>query len=132
MTARTRARPRGTRAPRTNRKKRSRFSSAPLKRPELLAVVAGAVLVASSLFLFDVQAVAANTRDALLGTFGLGVAVLAGWGAYAIFAYMRKSHREPKRLARRAAGFLALGLFAWGTLGLNRADWTLGAVDFHQ
>jgi S-DNA-T family DNA segregation ATPase FtsK/SpoIIIE len=34
--------------------------------------------------------------------------------------------------ARRAAGALALGLFAWGALGLNEADWQLGGVDFRQ
>ena len=129
MTARTRARPRGTRAPRTNRKKRSRFSAAPLKRPELLAVMAGAVLLAASLFLFDVPAVAADLRDSLLRGLGLGVAILVGWVSFAVFAFVQKSQNQPKRLARRAAGFLALGLFVWGSLGFNRAQWTLGAVD---
>ena len=132
MTARTRARPRGTRAPRTNRKKRSRFSAAPLKRPELLAVMAGAVLLAASLFLFDVPAVAADLRDSLLRGLGLGVAILVGWVSFAVFAFVQKSQNQPKRLARRAAGFLALGLFVWGSLGFNRAQWTLGAVDFHR
>lgn len=132
MTARTRARPRVTRAPRTNRKKKSRFSAAPLKRPELLAVVAGAVLVAASLLLFDVPTVAADFRDSLLRNLGLGVAVLVGWAAFGLHAFIRKSHREPKQFARRVAGVLALGLFIWGTLGLNRAPWMLGAVDFHR
>ncbi|MEP7215847.1 MAG: DNA translocase FtsK, partial [Anaerolineaceae bacterium] len=132
MAARTRTRPRATRAPRTNRKRRSRFSAAPLKRPELLAVGAGAILVAASLLLFDVPEVAADIRDSLLRQFGLGVAVLAGWAAFLIFAAVHRSHNEPRWLARRAAGFFALGLFAWGTLGLNRAEWTLGAVDFQK
>ena len=84
MTARTRARPRATRTPRPNRKKRSRFSAAPLKRPELLAVGGGAVLLAASVFLFDVPAVAADIRDSILRQLGLGVAVLAGWAAFQI------------------------------------------------
>ena len=132
MTARTRARPRATRAPRPNRKKRSRFSAAPLKRPELLAVGGGAVLLAASVFLFDVPAVAADIRDSILRQLGLGVAVLAGWAAFLIHAAVHKSHQQPKPFVRRAAGFFAAGLFAWGALGLNRAAWTLGAVDFHQ
>ena len=132
MTARTRARPRGTRAPRTNRKKRSRFSAAPLKRPELLAVAAGAVLVAASLFLFDIPALAADVRDSLARSLGLGIAVLLGWLAFAAYAVAKRNHQEPRRLAQRSLGFIALGLFAWGTLGLNRADWSLGAVDFER
>ena len=96
MTARTRARPRGTRAPRTNRKKRSRFSAAPLKRPELLAVAAGAVLVAASLFLFDIPALAADVRDSLARSLGLGIAVLLGWLAFAAYAVAKRNHQEPR------------------------------------
>ena len=94
--------------------------------------MAGAVLLAASLFLFDVPAVAADLRDSLLRGLGLGVAVLVGWVSFAVFAFVQKSHNQPKRLVRRAAGFLALGLFVWGSLGFNRAQWTLGAVDFHR
>ena len=94
--------------------------------------MAGAVLLAASLFLFDVPAVAADLRDSLLRGLGLGVAVLVGWVSFAVFAFVQKSQNQPKRLVRRAAGFLALGLFVWGSLGFNRAQWTLGAVDFHR
>lgn len=132
MAARTRTRPRATRAPRTHRKKRSRFSAAPLKRPELLAVVAGSVVVVASLFLFDVPEIAVDIWDSLLRQLGFGMAVLASWAAFLIYAVVHRSHKEPNRLARHGAGFFALGLFAWGALGLNRAEWTLGAVDFHK
>ncbi|MEO6397668.1 MAG: DNA translocase FtsK, partial [Tepidiformaceae bacterium] len=54
------------------------------------------------------------------------------WAAFAVVVYLRKPRSAPQRLLRHGAGVLALGLFAWGALGLNRAEWTLGAVDFHR
>ena len=132
MTARTRARPRTARAPRTNRKKASRSPLAPLQRPELLAVVAGSIVVAAVLVLLDVASIAATTRDWLLRNFGLGLGVLLAWSGYAVFVLARKRYRQPKTLLRHAAGGLALGLFFWGAMGLNRADWSMGSVSFRD
>ncbi|MBA4180921.1 MAG: DNA translocase FtsK [Anaerolinea sp.] len=132
MTARTRARPRPARAPRTQRKKAGNSRLAPLRRPELLAIIAGAVIVATALFLLDVSAIAATTRDWLMERFGLGLAVLAGWAMYAAYVVARERYRQRQRFLRQASGAVALGLFFWGAMGLNRADWSTGHVSFRE
>lgn len=132
MTARTRTRPRPARAPGTRRRKQSRSPFAPLQRPEVLAVIAGAVVVAAALVLLDVAQILADLRDWIFTTFGMGILVLSAWATYFSFAFLRRQHEQRKVFARRAGGVVALGLFVWGALGLNNADWSLGAVSFKE
>lgn len=132
MTARTRTRPRPARAPRTHRKKPGRSPLAPLQRPEVLAVVAGVVLVAAALILLDVPQILADLRDWIFTTLGMGILVLSAWATYFSFAFLRRQREQPKLFARRAGGVVALGLFVWGAFGLNNADWSLGSVSFKE
>ena len=132
MTARTRARPRPTRAARPHRKKSNPSRLATLQRPELLAGVGGAIAVAAALLLLDVGAIATDTRDWLLRHFGLGLAVVLAWAAFGTYAVVRRRYRHRRTFIRQSLGGLALGLFFWGTIGLNRADWSMGPVSFQD
>ncbi|HMO97055.1 MAG TPA: hypothetical protein PKD27_13135, partial [Tepidiformaceae bacterium] len=88
--------------------------------------------VAAIGILFDGPSLAANTRDWLLQRFGFGLLVLAGWALYALAVAWRGWHLNRAFFVRRTIGVAALGLFTWGLLGLNRADWSTGGVSFEQ
>ena len=88
--------------------------------------------VAAIGILFDGPSLAANTRDWLLQRFGFGLLVLAGWALYALAVAWRGWHLYRAFFVRRTIGVAALGLFTWGLLGLNRADWSTGGVSFEQ
>lgn len=129
MAARTR--------PRATRPTRSRRGKPFYKRlrnagPELAGIVLIAAVVASLPFVIDIPAVAAESRDWIVRTTGLGVIILAALCIAGGVAISRRSYEEGAPFARRAAGAVALALFAWGALGLNRAEWTMGAVDFRE
>ncbi|MGE5597465.1 MAG: DNA translocase FtsK [Hyphomicrobiales bacterium] len=131
MAARTRSRPRAARSTRSKRGK-SFLSRKQLLQPEAAGFLVIAVVVASLPFLVDVPEVAAKGRDWLVRTAGLGIFVIAVLSVIGGFAISRRAYEDPALFARRAAGVLALGLFAWGALGLNKAEWTLGDVDFRE
>ena len=131
MTARTRAKPRSARAPRARRRKRF-FSRRQLLKPELIGLAIAAAAIAVLPFLVDLRAVGSRGRDWLVETTGLGVFILAALSVLGGWAISRRSYEQPALFARRAAGAVAFALFAWGALGLNRADWTLGGVDFRE
>src|SRR5690349_22443351 len=133
MTARARSRPRTARSSRARTRGRSRFSLQRLTRREWLAIAGAAILIGALLLLIDAGRLAADVRDWLLQRLGLGLFIVIGWLAFAAIACARHSYeRAPGRFARHAGGILALGLFAWGTLALNEADWQVGAVDFSR
>ena len=133
MTARTRTRPRSARPSRA--KRRSGWlagTGQKLLRPEIVAVVVGAIAVAAVLFAIDVASVAADTRDWIAGTFGVGVLIMAVLAICAGVAILRGALEDGNTFARKGAGAVALGLFIWGCMALNDAHWTLGDVDFQQ
>lgn len=131
MTAHTRSRPRASRSPRTRRRKGGwKFTS--FLRPEFIGLAIAALTLAAIPFVVDVAAVAAETRDWLMRTFGFGIFVLAALSILGGLAISRRAYDDPKRFARFGAGVVCLGLFIWGALGLNRAEWTLGGVDFRE
>jgi len=128
MTARTRTRPRSHRP--KNRK--SWFSGHKLLRPEIAAVAVGALAIAAVLIAVDVGSLAADARDWVAGTFGVGILVLAILAMAGGIAIWRGALEEGHAFARRSVGAVALGLFFWGAMALNDAHWTLGNVDFQQ
>ncbi len=131
MTAHTRSRPRASRSPRTRRRKGGwKFTS--FLRPEFIGLAIAALTLAAIPFVVDVAAIAAETRDWLMRTFGFGVFVLAALSVFGGLAISRRAYDAPNRFARLGAGAVCLGLFTWGALGLNRAEWTLGGVDFRE
>ncbi|KAA0236628.1 DNA translocase FtsK [bacterium] len=131
MTAHTRSRPRASRSPRT-RRQRGRWNVSRVLRPEFIGLAIAALTIAAIPFLVDVPAVAAEARDWLTRTFGLGIFILASLSVLGGLAISRRSYTDWKRFARQASGAVCLGLFIWGALGLNKAEWTLGGVDFRQ
>ena len=103
-----------------------------LFRAQIAVVVVLAAAVASLPWFIDVGGIAADVRTWLLETFGLGlgviVAVLVAWG----LSIWRRSSEERLLVWRRIVGTAFLGLFAWGALGLNTADWTIAGVHFRE
>ncbi len=130
-TTKSRARP--ARAA-TRRSSRSRQrSAAALKRWwKALATLGAAGATVAWIGLFGGAAVLAAGRDAVLRGIGFGLAILAGWAVYGALATWRGWYLDRPLFARRTAGVAALGLFAWGLLGLNEARWAVGSVDFAE
>lgn len=131
MTARTRTRPRPARRQRAKRSK-NWLSGRALLRPEAVAVVVGALAVAAVLIAVDVPKVAADFRDWLAGTFGVGILIMAVLAICDGVAILRGALEDRQRFARKATGAVALGLFFWGAMALNDAHWTFGDVDFQK
>ncbi|MBI2765033.1 MAG: DUF87 domain-containing protein [Chloroflexi bacterium] len=130
MTARTRTRPRSRRAVRPRRGKL--FSTRDLRRPEVIGVVVAAAALAALPFLIDVGDVASEAQDWLVRTTGLGIFILAFLSVAGGWALSHRLYEERAHFARQATGVAALSLFAWGALGLNDADWSLGEVNFRE
>ncbi len=129
MAARSRSRPESGR-----KQGKSRL---PLPQSRLFrAQIAGVVILAATLaalpWFIDVRGVAADVGTWILETFGFGLAVVAGvplaWGV----AVWRRDREARWLFWRRVAGYALLGLFAWGALGLNSADWTVAGVSFGE
>ena len=131
MAARSRARSRPGRSKRTLRK-RLPFAGSPFLRAEVMGLLMVAIVIASLPWIVDVSAILGDTRDWLLETFGLGLFILAIGFAGTGIAISRRRHEQPAQFGRRAIGFAALAIFAWGALGLNEADWTVGNVHFRE
>ncbi|MBI5947235.1 MAG: DNA translocase FtsK [Chloroflexi bacterium] len=131
MTARTRTRPRAARTARP-RKQRNTFFSRKNRflRAEVVGVAIAALAIAALPWLVDLGEVGAEARDWVVRTFGMGIFVIAALSVAGGMSIAHRSYERPLAFARRAAGAVALGLFAWGALGLNHADWSLGGVDF--
>ncbi len=130
MTARTRPRP--ARPSRARRAKGS-WRKSPLLRPEAIGIAIAALSFALIPWLIDVGDVTARTRDWIARTFGLGIFVIAAMAAVGGIAISRRAYeRDQARFARLTAGTISAGLFVWGSFGLNKADWTLGGVDFRR
>lgn len=131
MTARTRSRPRPARASRA-RKRKSFFSEQNIGRPEVLGAAVLVVVLSVFAVMVDVPAAAADVRDTVLRRLGLGVFVVLAWVLVGGAALWKGWYRGGRDFLRRAGGVVALGLFAWGLLGLNAVDWSFGTVSFHE
>ena len=131
MTARTRARPRSSRAPRQRRRK-SFFSGRRLLRREAVGIAVGALAVAVVLITVDVPGLLADVRDGIARTFGVGALIILALGAGGGVAIWRGAMADRRRFAQKATGAVALGAFFWGAMALNEAHWQLGSVNFHQ
>tara|TARA_B100001123_G_scaffold421786_2_gene529829 strand:- start:8393 stop:10726 length:2334 start_codon:yes stop_codon:yes gene_type:complete len=77
---------------------------------------------------FDIAGFAKDVRTWLLETFGFGLGavalVLVAWA----ITLWRHENDEWLRFCRRCAGYAFLGVFTWGALGLNSADWSVAGV----
>ncbi len=131
MTARTRTRPRAAKAARPRKQRKTFFSRKnPFLRAEVVGVAIAALAIAALPWLVDIGEVAAEARDWVVHTFGMGIFVIAALSVTGGMAIAHRAYEQPLVFARRVAGAVALGLFAWGALGLNHAAWSLGGVDF--
>jgi S-DNA-T family DNA segregation ATPase FtsK/SpoIIIE len=83
-------------------------------------------------WVIDVGAVIRETRDWFARTFGMGIFILAALSVIGGWAIANRKYEQRARFARRAAGTVAFAVFAWGLLGMNDADWSLGAVNFRD
>ncbi len=128
MTARSRTRS----APAPARGKwRSLLPSLPLLRAEILGVLVVAAVIAVVPWLVDVGDLVSGARTWLLETFGLGLIIVAVALVGGGIAINRRWH-EHRHSWRHISGSLALGVFVWGALGLNAADWSVGDVSFSE
>ncbi len=91
-----------------------------------------AIAIVASAFVIDFEALTAGARDWTIETFGAGFFILLALSVMGGWALSRRLYLRRGLFARQAAGTVALGLFAWGALGLNHAKWTLGSVDFAE
>lgn len=99
-----------------------------LFRAQIALVVVLAAAVAALPWFFDVVGIATDVRTWLIETFGLGLVIVAAvLLAWAVTAWLYKGE-ERLLFWRRILGYPFLGLFAWGALGLNSADWTVAGV----
>ncbi|MFN0148152.1 MAG: DNA translocase FtsK [Dehalococcoidia bacterium] len=129
MAARARTRPRAARH-RAAKRGKPFYRRLSIDNDAWIWALGCVVFLAAVVFLVDVPAILAAVRDWLLETFGLALAVITGWLVAAYWAWRRRLAKDHKLFAQKAAGVIALGLFAWGALSLNHADWSLGAVHF--
>ena len=137
MTARTQSKPRARRSAAKPHRGKPFYSQWTWKRlrndwAAWACVAVLAACVAAFPFIVDVPAALADLRDGVSRTFGLGLFVVAGWAAGIAWAIHTRAWRQGSLFWQRAFGFLALGLFLWGALGLNEADWSSGSVSFKQ
>ena len=108
------------------------FPTSPLIRAEVIGALLLAAVVAAVLWIADVGAIVSGVRTWLLETFGLGLAIVAAGIAAAGVVVVRRRRGKPQRLGTRALGYAALGVFVWGALGLNSAEWTAAGVEFRE
>jgi DNA segregation ATPase FtsK/SpoIIIE, S-DNA-T family len=132
MAARTRTRPRAARPSKAARRAKPMFARFGIDNDAWIWAAGCVAFVVAVVFLVDIPALAADTRDWLLKTFGFGLLVLAGWAAAAWWGWRTRAYEDSKRFAQKAGGIAALGLFIWGALALNKADWSVGAVHFRD
>ena len=108
------------------------FPTSPLIRAEVIGALLLAAVVAAVLWIADVGAIVSGARTWLLETFGLGLAIVVAGIAAAGVVVVRRRRGKPQRLGTRALGYAALGVFVWGALGLNSAEWTAAGVEFRE
>ncbi len=130
MTARTRAKPRTAR-PRARRRKPF-FSRPSFMRAEFVGLAVALGALAALPWVVDLGAVLSETRDWFVRTFGLGIFIVAALSVLGGWAIANRKYEQRALFARRAGGTLAFGLFLWGLLGLNGADWSMGGVSFQE
>ncbi|GBD23242.1 DNA translocase SpoIIIE [bacterium HR29] len=135
MAARAGARPRPVRARRRRRSRNlwQRLQLRRLARAEFIGLALAAGAAAAVPWLIDVPTAAQAVRRAVLESLGFGVLLLSLAAiAGGIVVHRRLHRRHPQAVLRYGVGTLALLLFAWGALGLNHADWTIGGVSMRD
>ncbi len=115
-------------------RERSRFAlpESRLFRAEIAGVAVLAAAVAALPWIFDISDILTDIRTWLLETFALGLGVIAAVLVAWAVSLWRRQPEERWLLCRRIIGYAFLGLFAWGALGLNSADWTAVGVQFGE
>ena len=108
------------------------FPTSPLVRVEVIGALLVAAVVIAVLWIADVGAIVSGARTWLLETFGLGLLIVAAAIVAACVVVVRRRRGKPQRLGPRALGYAALGVFVWGALGLNSAEWTAAGVEFRE
>jgi S-DNA-T family DNA segregation ATPase FtsK/SpoIIIE len=99
----------------------------------VVGVAIVALTIATLPFVVDLGTVGGEARNWVVRTFGIGLFIVAALSIAGGAAVSRRAYEhEPIDFARRTAGILAGALFAWGALGLNEAEWTLGGVSFEE
>jgi len=68
----------------------------------------------------------------VLRTFGLGIFILLAWVLLTAAAAWREWYFNGRPFWQKAGGIAAAGLFVWGLLALNDADWSAGDVRFAE
>ena len=126
------ARSRTTPGGRTSRPKRAKKSGPLFSRAEIFGIVLLVLAVGSIPFVIDLSDALSGLRDGVARTFGLGVFVAATMLAVTGFAIVRGAHRQPRRYSRHVVLVLLASFVVWGALGLNRAEWSLGGVEFSE
>ncbi|MFN0096482.1 MAG: DNA translocase FtsK [Dehalococcoidia bacterium] len=134
------ASPRTPRAAAARRPKPSRPAPRPFDVRSLIPssglvwAVGGAAGVVFIIFLWmiNLPGLLTNGAEWLLKTMGLGLVVVFVWSLFGGYALSNRIALASTTMARRSAGIIAAGLFAWGALGLNAADWSFGDVDFAE
>ena len=132
MAARARTRPRSTTRSSRSRKSKNKLSLAALNRPEVLGAIAAIAGLVAIFFVTDVGRAIAEGRDWVLTQFGLGIFVILAWVLLAAAAAWREWYFRGRVFWQKTAGVGALGLFVWGLLALNEADWSAGDVRFAE
>ena len=134
MTARARTRPRASASGRStrSRKRKNSLSFRWLNRPETLGALAAVGGLVAIFFIADVREAIGDARDWVLRTFGLGIFIVLAWVLLAAAAAWREWYFGGRVFWQKAGGVLAAGLFAWGLLALNEADWSAGDVRFAE
>ena len=97
-----------------------------------MAVASLAALVAALPWVVDVVGIANDVRTWLLETFALGLGVIAAVLVAWAIAMWRREDEARWLFCRRVVGYAFLGVFTWGALGLNTADWTVAGVRFQE
>ena len=133
MAARARTRPRTARAERSPRsKKRNPNVLSRLNRPDVIGTFAAIAALVAALFVPAVQQAIGEGRDWTLRTFGLGIFIVLAWVLLAGAAAWQGWYERGPWFWRKTGGVAALGLFVWGLLALNEANWSAGDVRFAE
>lgn len=104
-----------------------------LSGAEAFGVLLATLLLAGLVLTVDVGGLLSGARDWLLETFGLGLAIVAAaLAALAVAVFRARRRGEFPRPGARVVGYAALGVFVWGALGLNSANWTVAGVEFRE
>ncbi len=126
------ARTRPAQGGRRSRTRRARKSESKLTRAEIAGIAVIVAATSSVPFLIDLSSVLAGLRDAVARQFGLGIIIIVALVAAAGLTLAREANGS-RGIPVRPLVLTLLGAYiVWGALGMNRADWSLGSVEFSE